>query len=139
MLFETFAPLNTLLQSAGRLGFLPSADIAVSDNDMVLTMDVPGLTAEDLSLEVINGELIVRGERKRPELAEGSQWAITERAFGTFERHLRLPRGVDPDAIAASVDNGVLSLIVPKPEALKPKTIAIGSGSKQRELETTTA
>ena len=53
MLFETFAPLNTLLQSAGRLGFLPSADIAVSDNDMVLTMDVPGLTAEDLSLEVI--------------------------------------------------------------------------------------
>jgi len=88
---------------------------------------------------IVNGELVVRGERKRPELADGSRWAVIERAFGTFERRLRLPPGVDPDAITASVDNGVLSMIVPKPEALKPKTIAIESGSKRRELETTTA
>jgi len=90
-------------------------------------------------IEVLNGELVVRGERMRPELAEGSRWAFTERTFGRFERRLQLPRGVDPDAITASMDNGVLSLIVPRPEALKPRTIQIGSGTQQRELEAAAA
>jgi HSP20 family protein len=139
LLFDTFAPFNSMFHSVGRIGLLPPADLAVSDNDLVLTMDVPGFTADDLTIEVVNGELVVRGERKRPELSEGSQWAFTERTFGSFERRLRLPRGVDPDSITAGVDNGVLSLIVPKPEAMKPRTIAIGSGTRQRELEATTA
>lgn len=139
MLFDTFAPFNVTFQTTGRIGFPPPADLAVSDNDMVLVMDLPGFTAGDLEIEVLDGELVIRGERKRPELAEGSRWAFTERSFGRFERRLRLPRGVDPDAIIASVDNGVLSLIVPKPEALKPKTIQIGSGTQHRELEAATA
>lgn len=139
MLFDTFAPFNTGLQSAGRVGFLPPADLSVSDNDLVLTMDLPGFTADDLEIEVVDGQLVVRGERKRPELAEGSRWASTERTFGRFERRLQLPRGIDPEAIAASMDDGVLSLIVPKPEAMKPKTISIGSGTQQRELETAAA
>ena len=57
---------------------------------------------------------------------------------GKFERRVKMPDGVDPEAITANLDDGVLSLIVPKPERLKPHTIAIGSGT-QRELETTTA
>jgi HSP20 family protein len=138
MLFDTFGPFNTLFQGVGRVGFLPPADLIVSDNDMVLTMDVPGFTADDLTIEVVNNELIVRGERKRPQLAEGSRLAFTERMFGTFERRLQLPRAVEPDAITASVDHGVLSLLIPKPEAMKPKTITIRS-TKQRELETATA
>jgi len=139
MLFDTVTPFTTLFQTAGRVGFLPAADVSVSDHDLVFTMDLPGLTADDLSIEVLNGELVIRGERKRPELAEGSRWALTERSFGMFERRLRLPSAVDPDAITASMDNGVLSLIVPKPEVMKPKTITIATGSQQRELETTTA
>ena len=139
MLFDTFAPFNTLFEGAGRVGFLPPADLSISDNDLVLTMDLPGFTSDDVEIEVLDGELVVRGERKRPDLAEGSHWAFTERTFGRFERRLGLPSDVDPDAITASMDNGVLSLVVPEPEVVKPKTIQIGSGTQHRELETATA
>ena len=122
-----------------RTGFFPAADVTVSDNDTVITMDLPGFTADALDLEVVDGPLIVRGERARPALADGARWALSERAFGKFQRAIRLADGVDPDAITASMTDGVLSLIVPKPERLKPRAIQIGSGSERRELEQATA
>ena len=104
--------------------------------DLVLTMDLPGLTADDLDIELLGGWLSVRGERRRPEVGQGKTFAHSERPFGRFDRRFQVPEGVDPDTILARMDNGVLSLIVPKPERLKPKSIAIGTGSEQRELET---
>jgi HSP20 family protein len=119
--------------------FLPPADVTVSDGDLVLTLDLPGLTADDVAIELVDGFLTVRGERKRPQLAEGTSWVHSERAFGSFERRIAVPKGVDADAIMASMDNGVLSLIVPKPDRLKPKTIEIAAGAERKELETATA
>jgi HSP20 family protein len=87
---------------------------------------------------VLNDHLIVRGERRRPELAEGSHWTYAERTFSAFERRIQLPRGVKIRRGRREHDNGVLSLIVPKPEAMKPKTISIGSGG-YRQLEAATA
>ena len=134
-----FDPFSSVFPSFGRVGFLPPADVTVTDDEIVLTVDVPGLSAHDLELEALDGELVVRGERARPETAEGARWALSERTFGKFERRIRLPADVDPDTIRASVDNGVLSLVIPKPEARKPKTIEIGSGAEKRELEMTAA
>ena len=135
LLFDPFAPLfSRPLDRAG--AFLPAADVTVTDSDLVLTMDLPGFTADDVELEVLNGHLVVRGERKRPELGEGTTWAHAERTFGRFERRIALPDGVDSDAITASLDNGVLSLIVPKPQPQR-KTIAVAGG--QKELETANA
>jgi HSP20 family protein len=134
MLFDPFAGFGPAFRTAGRAGFLPAVDATVGENDIVITIDLPGLTAEDVEIELLKGELYVRGERTRPQPAEGTQWAHSERTFGSFERRIGLPEGVDPDAITASMDNGVLSLIIPKPEAIKPRTIAIGSGSEQRQL-----
>ncbi len=139
LMFDPFAVFDSMpVRPAGRGGFLPPADIAVGEHDTVLTMDLPGLTADDLEIEVVDGQLVVRGERRQPQLGEGSRWAHNERTFGAFERRVTLPKGIDPDAITASMDNGVLSLIVPKPDRMKPKTVAIGSGGQQRELETAT-
>jgi HSP20 family protein len=134
-----FDPFSSVFPSFGRVGFLPPADVAVSDDDMVLTVDVPGIDPSELEVEMVDGQLVVRGERKRPEASGGTRWSLTERPFGKFERRIELPTGVDPDAITASVDHGVLSLIVPKPEAKKPKTIGIGEGAQQRELEAAAA
>jgi HSP20 family protein len=134
---DPFAPLMSQLTRPA--AFMPAADVAVSGDDLVLTMDVPGLSSEDLSIEVQDTQLVVRGERKRPEVAEGTSYAHAERPFGAFERRIQVPAGIDADHITASLDNGVLSLIVPKPERMKPKTIQIGTGSGQRELETATA
>jgi HSP20 family protein len=135
MLFlnDPFEPLVSQLTRTA--AFAPAADVTVSEGDLVLTMDVPGLTSEDLSIEMLGGYLVVRGERRRPAPAEGASIAHHERAFGRFERRFKVPDGVDPDAITASMDNGVLSLIVPKPERLKPKTITIGTATDQRRLE----
>ena len=130
---DVFTPLSA---QVNRAAFLPPADVTVSDGDLVLTLDLPGLTADDLEIELVDGYLSVRGERKRPQVAQGTRWAHNERAFGRFERRITLPDGVDPDRITATMDNGVLSLIVPKPERMIPRTIEIGSGSGQRQLET---
>ncbi len=136
-------PFASFSAQANRAAFVPAADVTVSDGDMVLTMDLPGLTAADLGIELVDGYLTVRGERKRPEVSEGSRWAHTERTFGRFERRIKLPDGVDPDKVTASMDNGVLLLIIPKPERMIPRTITIGLGgeqrTEQRQLETTAA
>ena len=132
-------PFALFTAQLNRAAFLPQADVTVSEGDMVLTMDLPGLTADDLEIELVDGSLSVRGERKRPQVGEGTRWAHSERAFGRFERRIKLPDGVDPDKVTASMDNGVLSLIVPKPDKMIPKTISIGSGSEQRQLETSAA
>jgi HSP20 family protein len=119
--------------------FVPAADVAVGDDDLVLTMDVPGLTSDDLTIEVEDNVLTVRGERKRPDVDEGMAWVHAERPFGAFERRVTVPQGVDADRVTAGLVDGVLSLIVPKPERMKPKAITIGTGTEQKQLETAAA
>jgi HSP20 family protein len=133
LLFDPFARFD-MLAGARRPGFLPAVDVAVSENDLVLTMDLPGMTPDDLDVQILEEELVVSGERPRPELTEGSGWAHAERGFGRFERRIRLPQGIDPDAVTASMDHGVLSLIVPKPERSKPRRLEISTGSEQAAL-----
>jgi len=133
---DPFAPFFAQIPRSA--AFLPPADVTVSEGDLVLTLDLPGLTADDVSIELADGFLSVRGERKRPQTAEGTSWVHAERPFGAFERRIAVPKGVDADGVTATMDNGVLSLIVPKPERLKPKTIAIAPGD-QAQLEAATA
>ena len=127
------APLLT--QFTRTAGFLPAADLAVSDSDLVLTLDLPGLTAEDLEIEVRNDELTVRGERRPREVGDGTSYVYAQRPFGAFEHRVQIPSGVDADAITASMQHGVLSLIVPKPQPPKPRKIQIGASSEARELD----
>jgi HSP20 family protein len=132
-------PFASLLTPFARPGaFVPPADVTMSDGHVLLTMDVPGVRSEDLSIELLGDQLFVRGERKRPELPEDAAWQHLERGFGRFERRVKVPDGVDADAITASLDDGVLSLIVPKPERLKRRAITIDSAKEDRQLETTT-
>ena len=134
---DPFASMFTPFARTG--AFLPPADVTVSDGHVLLTMDVPGVRSEDLSIELLGDQLYVRGERKRPALPDGAAWQHLERGVGRFERRVKVPDGVDPDAITASLDDGVLSLIVPKPERLKPRAITIEPGKEDRQLETSTA
>ena len=131
MLFDPLAPLSP---RAG--AFLAPVDVRVGERDVVLRFDIPGLTADDLDIQVLDRELVLRAERKPPEA--GGTWVHTERPFGAFERRIQLPEDVDADAITARMDAGVLSLIVPYPERLTPKSIRIGSGERG-ELETSRA
>ena len=130
--FDPLAPFDTVFGRSA--AFIPPVDVTMSKSDLVITMDVPGLAPESLDIEVVDGNLLVRGERTRPELTGDANWTHAERAFGRFERRIKLPQGVDPDAITANFEHGVLSLVVPKPDRMKPRRITVGSGAERKEL-----
>ena len=134
-LFGLERDLNRLLTPAGRAAaFFPAADVLVTDEDVTVHMDVPGLTAETLEIELQDDVLTVRGERTLPYAGEQTgAWQRLERGFGRFERVLRVPRGLDPDAIEASLVDGVLTLRIPKPERLKPRRVEITSAQQAGE------
>jgi HSP20 family protein len=100
-------------------------------------MDVPGLSAGSLEIELENDLLTVRGERRPPYSTEDGDGGVRriERRFGKFERSLRVPQGLDPDTIDASLVDGVLTLRVPKPAAPEPHRVQIKTGSQEQEPE----
>ena len=80
--------------------------------------------------------LTVSGERKAEHEDKREGFYRMERAFGTFSRSLTLPKGVDPEAVSAQFDRGVLEVRIPKPEQRKPRRIAIaGAGEEPRTIE----
>lgn len=112
--------------------FVPAADVMAGDGDLLLTVDLPGLTADDVSIEVQDsGFLMLRGVRPRPRDPDGMSCVQAERPFGAFERRIQIPKGVDPDAITVSMQHGVLSLIVSEPEQIRPPLRAISSPDEQ--------
>ena len=78
---DPFAPFMAQMNCAA---FLPPTDVTVSESDMVLTMDLPGLTADDLDIQLVDGYLSVKGERRRPDVGRCARWAHAERSFGGF-------------------------------------------------------
>jgi HSP20 family protein len=111
--------------------WMPAMDLLETDDHFVLRADLPGMTEEDVSIELEDTTLTVSGQRKaqHEERREGAY--RVERAFGSFSRSLTLPQGVDPESVTASFDKGVLEVRVPKPEQRKPKRISIGGGDRQ--------
>ena len=147
-LFEPFAPLFELSREVDRrltpspsvASFAPPADVYVTEQDVTVTMDVPGLRADDLTIEVQEDLLTVRGERKLSTVMsadenQGRVWQRLERGFGRFERVLRVPQGLDPDRVTALVADGVLTLRIPRPETRRPRRIQISNDDGQRTLE----
>jgi HSP20 family protein len=131
-LVEPFAPwlreLGQVLNNQGTAGaFVPPADVLIDDDGVTVYMDVPGLRSENLDIELENDILTVRGERPFPYTRENGRGPVRtiERGFGRFERTLRVPRGLEPDSVEASLSDGVLTLRIPKPETMKPRRIEI--------------
>ena len=111
--------------------WMPAMDLLETDDHFVLRADLPGMTEEDVSIELEDTTLTISGQRKagHEERREGAY--RVERAFGSFSRSLTLPQGVDPESVSASFDRGVLEVRIPKPEERKPRRIEIGdTGAK---------
>ena len=110
--------------AGGPRGFLPATDVFEREGEIVIELDAPGVHPENLSAEVVDGQLVVTGERAPSEGAVRRY--RTERWQGRFVRSFTVPRGVDGSAISAQYDNGVLRLTLPKAEDARPRRIAIG-------------
>jgi HSP20 family protein len=118
--------------------FVPAADLVVTDDEVTVFMDVPGLKPENLEVELTGDVLTVRGERAYPYPTEDEQsrsWYRLERGYGKFQRILQVPKGLDPDSISAEMVDGVLTLRIPQPEARKPRRIQITTASGQPAIE----
>jgi HSP20 family protein len=107
--------------------WVPPMDLVEVEDHFVLKADLPGLTEGDVNIEVQDGTLSISGERKAEHEQREKGWYRIERSFGSFNRSLTLPDGVDPGRIEASFNHGVLEVRIPKPEERKPRRISISS------------
>ena len=111
--------------------WMPAMDLVETDESFVLRADLPGLSEEDIKIEFDDGTLTVSGERKSEHESKGEGYYRVERAFGSFSSSLTLPQCVDPEAVTANFDRGVLEVQIPKPEQRKPRRIEIGGAAQQ--------
>jgi HSP20 family protein len=131
-LFNTFfdAQAPAAGQSTNLRRWIPAMDLVETQDDFVLRADLPGLSEGDVNIELEDNVLTISGERKSAHEENKEGYYRVERAWGTFSRSLTLPEGVNPEAVKASFDRGVLEVRIPKPEQRKPRKVAISVGGQ---------
>ena len=112
--------------NGGLRRWVPAMDLVETEEEFVLRADLPGMSEEDVKIEIEDTVLSIAGERKTEHEERDQGFYRLERAFGTFQRSLTLPKGVNAEAVSASFDRGVLEVRIPKPEQSKPRRIEIG-------------
>lgn len=121
-------PSRSILEEPVSQGFMPPVDIEETDNRYLLNLDLPGVTKNEISIEITDHHLVVRGERKIERVEEKGIRHSVERCCGVFQRTFTLPVSVNVDQIQAHFENGVLSIAIPKVEAAHRKSIEIIEG-----------
>jgi HSP20 family protein len=113
-------------------GFVPPVDIYENEDEFVLELDAPGLNSENLSAEVVDGQLVIAGEREP--VTDAQRFFRRERWSGRFVRTFQLGSGITGDSVSADYHNGVLMVKIPKPEETKPKRISIGTSGSRKQI-----
>jgi HSP20 family protein len=119
---------GSLLRGEGGVsGILnPAVDLYEEDDKLVVKAELPGIDKKDISVDLQNGVLTLRGERRHEsEEKNGRNVYRREMSYGKFVRSFSLPQDVEPDKVKAEYANGVLTIEVPKPETRKPKQIKV--------------
>ena len=125
---------NLLGRSLNTFGASPTTtcgvamDVLENDEAYIVTATLPGIHQEELDITLDQNVLTIKGEVMPPQLQENDQYHLRERTFGRFSRAVHLPTKLEPEAIEANLENGVLTITVPKAEESKPKRIHIGNG-----------
>ena len=120
-------------QGGGRV-WAPALDISERKDAYVVTVEVPGVNADDLDITLEDGLLTIQGERHVTSESSEQQFHRVERRYGSFRRSITLPSQVQADAIEASFENGVLEVVVPKAEEAKPKKITVRAGGGRQQV-----
>jgi len=114
-------------QRSVRWGVL-AAEVKVNDDEVEVAIEVPGMDADDFELHVSDDVLVVHGEKKVQRERKQGRFHIMERAYGAFERAVRLPVPVDESGAQASYTRGVLHIVLPRTETHKVRRIKVQSG-----------
>lgn len=110
-------------------------DLVENEDDYVIKASVPGIDPDDLEITLSDNTLTINGEFKQDDEIKEEQYRIRERRYGRFRRSVTLPTSVDREAIEANYNDGILTLHVPKAEAVKPKRIAIHLPKERQTIE----
>lgn len=122
-LFDRLLPHDS--GNGDSLAFIPSAEMEETDEAIHLRLEVPGMEAKDLNVEVTDTSVLVQGERKSESQTEEKDMIRSEFSYGRFERRLPLPAPVQTQHVKAECKNGVLSLTLPKVASEPPTAVKI--------------
>jgi HSP20 family protein len=119
--------INRLLSEDGgkTRPWAPAVDILETENELVLKADVPGVDLKDIDIQLENGTLTVKGERKFEKEATNKGFHRMERSYGSFVRIFTVPETVEAENVKAAYEAGVLTITLPKKEIAKPKAIKV--------------
>lgn len=104
------------------------ADLAESEDEVTITMELPGVDPNDLEINVVGNALSVRGEKRQEQESKERNYHYVERQFGSFQRSIPLPASVDSDHVDADFRNGVLTVRLAKRPDARPKRIPVKTG-----------
>ena len=124
---------NLNLEPIQSVGWMPAMEIVEKNDALIVTAELPGLSAKDVDINVEDDVLTISGEKleEKKEGEEGTQYYLWERRYGSFRRSFTLPNAVDAEKISASFANGVLTITMPKTEKVKAKGKKIAIGEKK--------
>ena len=108
-------------------GVYPLINLTEDKDKYYVRAELPGVKGDALDIQVTGKNLAISGERKIAAEEEGARYHRREREAGTFSRMIGLPGEVDTDKVEAKLENGILTILVPKAEIAKPKQITVGS------------
>jgi HSP20 family protein len=116
----------------------PHADVVEREGEIEVDMEIPGMRAEDIEIDLENNVLTVSGEKKveREEGGEEGTYHLSERRYGRFSRSFVLPRDVEPEGIQARAEEGLLKIVVPKSERARRRRIEVKHGGETQRIET---
>jgi HSP20 family protein len=103
----------------------PPVDILERENEVVLKVDLPEMSQNEVDIKVEEDTLVIRGERKFIKETPGGNYLQIERPYGTFQRTFSIPRVIDQEKIKAAYKDGVLRVVLPKKEEVYPKKISL--------------
>jgi HSP20 family protein len=150
--FDPFRDMTTLRDKMNRLfedtfaqrgedkdmissAWLPAVDIYETDQDLVLTAEIPGIDEKDVEISLENNVLSIKGDRKFEKETKEENYHRIERSYGTFYRSFTLPNYVDPEKVHAVHENGVLKVHMGKKPELKPKKVKILKAAPAEKAE----
>jgi len=132
-LFEEFPAAQREEKDVMASNWAPAVDIYETANELVLTAEIPGIEEKDIEIKIEDNTLSLKGERKFEKETKEENFHRIERSYGSFYRAFTLPNSVDTEHIQATHDNGVLRIVMPKKQELKPKTVKILKPSEKEK------
>ena len=117
-MFEGGLTLEPLMEP---IGWMPAMEIVEKDDALVVTAELPGISAKDVDISVDDGVLMISGEKKEEheETKDSARYHMWERRYGAFRRSFTLPQAVDPEKIVAKFEDGILTVTLPKTKKAK--------------------